>query len=707
MNASRTGPLHQLARLYGVQTAYYDMTHHRRQASAEALLAVLRSMGAPVASLADVPSALRQRRQSLWQQVLEPVALAWDGWLTPLELCLASQNVDVPLTGDLVLENGEKQRIEWGNGLPVTDAAEIEGTQYLVKQVPLHQVLPWGYHRLVLETPSGPAETLIIAAPLRAYSPGESPQLGTWGAFLPLYSLHTQRSWGSGDFSDMESLVSWVAGMGGGAVATLPLLPTFLDEPFEPSPYAPVSRLLWNEFYIDVTRAPELERCRAAQDMLQSSSFQQELDAVRTLPLVDYRRQMWLKRRVLEELARFCFAEDSQVSATLRHFLTTHPAVEDYARFRATRERQRASWQSWPSRLKEGVPSPGDYAEDARQYYAYAQWLAQRQAEAMLETGRQKGAALYLDLPLGVHPGGFDVWREKVVFPPDVTGGAPPDIVFTNGQDWGFPPTHPEMIREQRYRYVIECLRHHLRHTGLLRIDHVMSLHRLFWIPKGMEPGQGAYVRYPAEEVYAILALESHRHNAVILGEDLGTVPPEVRPAMIRHGFHRMYVVQYELASDSPKGLRKLPADATASVNTHDMPPFAAFWKGTDIQDRLELGLVNRMGASAERRTRRVARKVLVSSLQRDGWLPTSSPDSQSALRATLFFLAASDVHALLINLEDLWQETRPQNIPSTPTEFPNWCRKARHPLEVFSTLPQVVEVLGQIDAIRNRRSYS
>src|SRR3990172_6909058 len=231
-----------------------------------------------------------------------------------------------------------------------------------------------------------------------------------------------------------------------------------------------------------------------------------------------------------------------------------HPEVEDYARFRATGERQRAPWPSWSRPLCDGVLTEGDYDERARRYHLYVQWVAREQIRVLSEHSRRAGVNLYLDLPLGVHPHSYDVWREREAFVLGVSGGAPPDVVFTQGQDWGFPPLHPEAIREQGYRYVIAYLRHQLQHTTLLRIDHVMGLHRLFWIPKGLEARDGVCVRYPAEELYAIFCLESHRHRASIVGENLGTVPAYVNSAMARHNLHRMYVLQYELDPGPNKG---------------------------------------------------------------------------------------------------------------------------------------------------------
>jgi len=704
VSPSGTRLLHHLAHLYGVQTVYSDTSHHRRRASVGALLAVLKSLGAPLVTLNDVPSAWRQRRQELWQRPLEPVAVAWAGEPPVTKVRLPAAAADAVLAGHLTLENGEQRPYQWrGADMPVVGTEEIEGTQYVAKQLPLPDGLSWGYHRLTLELTGSCRETLIIVAPHKAYLPLEERDNHIWGVFLPLYALQTQRSWGSGDFSTLEEMTVWCAKIGGRVAATLPLLPTFLgDWAFEPSPYLPVSQRLWNEFYLDITRVPELNKCPSAQARLASLPFQDEIETLRHLAFVDYRRSMALKRQILEKLCQCLFAESSDRLKALMHFAGANPLVEEYARFRATGEKQGAAWRSWPQRPGEGIPKEGDYNEGDRRYHLYVQWLAQQQFQTLSETARSKEIRLYLDLPLGVHPDGFDTWRERAVFAQDVSTGAPPDAVFTKGQNWRFPPLHPEKTREHGYGYFIAYLRHHLRHAGILRIDHVMGLHRLFWIPHGLETSHGVYVRYTAEELYAILALESHRYKTTIVGENLGTVPPVVRPSMARHGINSMYVLHYELASNPPKALRPPPASSLASLNTHDIPPFAAFWQGLDIKQRLDVGILDRVGAQREGRCRQAAKKALVRFLQEKGF-ELNNVDAYSVLKACLAFLSSSQARVVLVNLEDLWLETHPQNIPGTEDEYPNWRRKARYNFEDFCQIPPVVDTLRMIDYLRKQ----
>ncbi|MBC7294540.1 MAG: 4-alpha-glucanotransferase, partial [Thermoleophilia bacterium] len=305
-------------------------------------------------------------------------------------------------------------------------------------------------------------------------------------------------------------------------------------------------------------------------------------------------------------------------------------------------------------------------------------------------------------LPIGVHPGGFDTWRWPELFALDVSIGAPPDSFFSGGQHWDTPPLHPERLREQGYGYLISCLRHHMRHARFLRVDHVMGLHRLYWIPAGSTATEGVYVGYPALELYAVLLLEARRHGTVLIGEDLGTVPPEVRPAMRRHGLLRTWVLQAALESaprKSPDAWAKtIPRDSAASLNTHDMVPFAGFVQGVDVALREATGQL----------APHQARKARIKRHQALNWLATvdlpgegcsGTPESESSssspfpsaapsaapvsgatplspvelLVRALHVLGRSRACLLLLSLADLLLETEPQNLPGTVTERPNW----------------------------------
>lgn len=641
------------------------MRGRSRRASAEALLGVLRALGAPLHKASDAKAAVEERRRHIAERLVEPVALCWQGERGSLKLRLSRERrkPEGRMELRLHLEGGSERR--WV--IP----------QGWLKGIPLPPDLPAGYHRLTVSTGRRPWEVLVICAPRTCYSPPGPEESRDWGLFLPLYALRWGGDRGAGDLSGLGRLVRWASKQEAGVVGTLPLFPTFLDKPFDPSPYAPVSRLLWGEFWVDPAAAPEFAACQRARDLRESFGFIREMAALERAEWVDYRRLMVLKRQVMELLADEVFERLPARRRLLEGFLREHPHVEPYARFRAGADRK------------------------ALRFYLYAQWLAHQQVGRLAREARRAGVRFCLDLPLGVHPSGYDVHSQGGLFARGVSCGAPPDSFFSRGQDWGFPPQHPERMREQGYRYWIEVLRHSMRAAGILRIDHVLGLHRLFWVPRGLPAREGVYVRYPSEEMYGILALESRRGRCAVVGEDLGTVPPAVRPAMARHGVHRTFVLQYELRPDPRRPVAPIPASSVAGVNTHDMSPFAAFLSGEDIARQERLRLIGRRLAADERKRRLQLQTALVEFLSGGRRFVMGLPPAALVLQTLLKILARSPAQTVLVNLEDLWGETRPQNMPGTRREYPNWRRRAVHTLEGMGRVPHLLATLEEIRRLR------
>lgn len=680
MKASRTG-LRELARLYGVETSYQDMDGGQCVADERALALTLRGLGAELRDAGDARGALRARRAELDALPIQPVQVAWDGSLRAVRLRLRDGD-PAPVSVELRLESGAVSTRPY-QARPVSPRSQRGWTA--THAVQITERLPLGYHKLQVETSNQTFETLVIAAPRRAFSP---PTNREWGAFIPLYAVCSERSWGVGDYSDLEQAARWVGGLGGGFVSTLPLLATFLDTPFEPSPYSPASRLFWNELFLDVTAIPGWQPG--------SIGIDSDLAACRSGALVDYQRTAALKRRELERVLRS--AALPELGRGLEQFATARPLALEYARFRAVCDRRREGWSLWPERLRDGTISDSDYAPEDRDYHLFVQWQSDEQL-GRVAAARDDGAAqLYLDMPLGVHPDGFDSWRYRPLFAEDVSAGAPPDPLFTGGQNWGFRPLTPSGLRSTGYGYLIDSFRHHLRHARMLRLDHVMSLYRLFWIPHGVDAKDGVYVRYPEDELFAVLVLESARHRAVVVGEDLGTVPPAVRRAMDRHGVFRMHVLQFEASPDADAPVPPPPAGVVASLNTHDMPTFAGFWRGSEIDDQLDLGLIDEAGRDDAQRRRARLRGKLSRSVGGGGEI-----DPGLARQRLLEQLSASAARYLLVNLEDLWLEERPQNVPGTSDERPNWRRRARRSLTEIMNDAAIARMLRAIGERRHR----
>jgi 4-alpha-glucanotransferase len=575
----KTADLRELARLYSIQITYEDAAGKKRTASPDAIVAALEPR---IPGRMKLEKALLARRYEVGSRVVEPVTVIWGRSKALIEL----RNVD-RADYELTLESGERF-----DGRLTISKPSSTGNRTAV----LHQKIPIGYHTLRINKKH---KTAIFAAPTKALAP----QNKSWGVFAPLYAMHTAATWGVGDLTDMRACQRWVADRGGSFVATLPMNAIYAEE--DPSPYAPVSRLFWNELYLDVRSLPEYRG--------------EPLEPLPANDAIDYLGMVRVRRDLICSLAR-------------RFFESPEPAfgefarqANEYAMFRSRMESTGGSWRDWQE--------DDQFGFDSMRYHLYVQY---RMAQQMRQL-----QALYLDFPLGVHPNGYDAWRFQEQFAAGASVGAPPDLFFTKGQNWGFPPPDPDAIRERHHSYFRDCIRHQLAHASILRIDHVMGLHRLFWIPQGAEAKDGVYVRYPEEELYAILTIESNRANSVIVGEDLGTVPQYVPKMMDKHGVRRMYVVQYELKPEEKQPVGTPPAKSVASINAHGMPTFAGFWEGSDSDDRAAI-------------TRFLKARRL---------LQGSESDTIAILEGLLRFLGSSDAEIVLVSLEDLWLEREPQNI--------------------------------------------
>lgn len=684
--------LERLARRRGVLLHYRDGFQRQRTASVESLIAILGELGAPIKSLDDAPEALRQTDLARWRKLAPPVSISWGGEEIRITLRLPAHQENTVADWTLQLESGESRQGHAELSNTHTSRRVLVGSEsFVAKTLRLPGNLPFGYHRLRLEVGGLTAETVVMAAPRRCWQTQAIDR--SWGAFLPLYALHTEHSWGAGSFTDLGRLFDWVQQLGGRFVGTLPLLASYLDEPFEYSPYVPASRLFWNEFYVNPRATPEWERSPGARKVLAEAEESGEIERLRSAPLIDYRAQAALQRRMMAELSATAFS-DPQRRAELEAFAAARPPLEDYAKFRAAVDKQGKAWTAWPVEMQQGGLGPDDYDSAARDLHVYAQWAADAQLTTLAESAGEPG--LYLDLPLGVHGGSYDVWRNPACYAKGSNGGAPPDSFFTQGQNWGFAPLHPSRIREDGYRHLSHIVAEHLRYAGILRVDHFMWLHRLYWVPQGAAASEGTYVQYPAEELYAVLCIESHRGKGMVVGEDLGTVPAYVRSRMSQRGIDRMYVAQFSFYGDRQKPLHDPPAEVLASVNTHDTPTWATFWSGAEIDDQVSMGLLNEEEASQARSSRAQMRQMLSE-------VYGTEQSAEAVLPIVLEQMARSDARAVLVNLEDLWSEPEPQNMPGTGQERPNWRRRAQFSLERMQQDETVQQLLALVNRSRSR----
>lgn len=701
--------LHRLAQMYGVQRCYTGTDHRRHEADDEVVAAVLAAMGVGLEGIAEAPDVLRASLASSWRKVLEPVVVqrgqrparstvVLDAAVDPADVWVSVRSED----GEFIrrrlsqLHGRLLGRIEGDGSTRTRIEVEVGGPD-----------TPLGYHELTVEGPQIAASALLVCAPLRLPS-----RRASWGLSVPLYALRTPADWGVGSFADLAEVARWVETLGGDLVGTLPLYAALLDEPCgETSPYLPASRLAWNELYVDVESEAELDGAPEARTALASPLLRNQLRRLRHSRLAHPAATVALKRRLLEPMARVLADSDARCSPRRRAFeafVASHPELGAYARFRAQRERHGTC--STPGAASSSDGSTADIArDDVVWYHLYVQWLAESQLAAAAKA--ETGVGLYLDLPVGVHPEGFDVSWEPEAFVAGVSGGAPPDAFFSGGQCWGFPPLHPERIRQQGYRHVIAVLRQAMRHAAALRLDHVMGLHRMYWVPQATDARHGVYVRYPSDELYAVVALEAERSGTVVVGEDLGTVPSAVERAMARDGMLASFVVQFESTIDNP--LPAVPRRTLASLGTHDLAPFAAYWEGLDISERAGRGLVDEQTASVDRRRRARWRDAVLGTLAAPPPggpdLPSSpvgeDPEERGALAGCLEYLAASPADIVMIDLEDLWLERTPQNRPGTGAQERNFQRRAARNLDEVRSDAELTALLRAVDARRQQRS--
>jgi 4-alpha-glucanotransferase len=695
---ARRAQLKTLARLHGVQTSYVDASGRRITPPLSSVEATLACMGADVARPGQ---AIRSRQSELRRRVLGPVVVAWDR-RGRAELRLGKRP---PASVSLAIELEDGETIEASHRteeLKAVDRAGPDGEPETLTHLPLPGSIPAGYHRLTVTVGKMAHAALLISAPKRSYR--QPPEMcdREWGLFCPMYALHSERSLGSGDLTDLRTLARWQAALGARVVGSLPMLAVYLDEPFDPSPYAPVSRMFWNELFVDPKATPEFAGSAEARRRAESKPFVQEADSLSAAALVQYRRQAALRRQLLEPCAERFFERGGQDTQPYRAFLASNPDLPSYARFRAVMERQKVGWAEWSARLREGQIRTNDFDPAHERYHLYAQFCFDRQFSALKTDLSGHDALVYLDLPVGVRRDGYDVWRDPGLFADGAKVGAPADPYFSSGQDWGFPPMLPEASGEQGHESFARSVRAHMRHADFLRLDHVMAFHRLYWIPPTAEATEGLYVTYPHEELYAILCLESHRNRCQLVGENLGTVPPGVNRELEKRGISALYVTEYEVRPDPDEALRPVPATSVASINTHDMAPLARFWDGSDIDDRVGIGVLGRDLAERDRASRAEAIDALATFLgDRENAPVQTLPAARDALHR---FLGDSDAEFVLVNIEDLWLEGHWQNIPGTSDEYPNWRHKLRYSLERIVEDEELARRLKAIDHARRTR---
>ncbi len=713
--------LDRLAQLYGIEPEYSDIWGRSHKVSDETKLALLEAMGLHVEGESHAQARIAEHEDGMYRRLVDPVVVT-----TPhmpairLSLKVPKSRFQVRFEWTLTEEQG---RLHSGAFVPekleLQESRVVDGEHFLSCTLVLDAEPDAGYHHVEIRESDGKdaggtlsGSIRLIVTPKMCYVPsGLEGAARIWGPAIQLYALRSGRNWGVGDFTDLKGLATYCADTGAGVLGLNPLHSLFPGHPEHANPYSPSSRVFLNFLYLDVEAAPDFAECEEARNTVQSPELQARLAALRDTDLVDFAEVSAVKRPILEILyqhfRKHHLKSESQRGQAFRAFQAAGgEALQAYGVFEALQEHFHGNnpsalgWETWPEAYRDprsqAVTQFASSNQDRVEFFQYLQWQADLQLGAVGHVAMKRGlkVGLYEDLAVGANGSGFDAWIYQDVYALGARVGAPPDDFSLKGQDWGVPPMIPVKLVEAAYAPFIAALRSNMRHAGAIRLDHVMQIIRLFWLPPEKGPSEGAYVRYPFRDLLGIVALESHRNRCLVIGEDLGTVPDEVREPLRDMGVLSYRLLYFEKDTD---GSYIKPADypeqAVAAVTTHDLPTLYGYWQGRDLAVRAELDLFpTEQWREAQLIARSEDRIRLLFALKREALLPeginveaVSLPEmSPNLVTAIHLYLARSPAKILMYQLEDLLEQVDQVNLPGTTVEYPNWQRKLPVLLESF-----------------------
>jgi len=739
MGGCMSSLLDQLCELYGVLPEYRDIWGKVHRASDAVRQALLRGMGVAADTEAERTASLHAFMQRAWTCPLAPVQVVREPARPHrIAVTLPASEDEKTYRWCLRRESGAETRGEFTAGaLEESARCPFEGQDYVRRMLALDLAVEPGYHRFFLERTDGgglAGEMPFIVAPATCYEPPAIHADGrVWGLAAQLYGIRSERNWGIGDFGDLRRMIEFCGEAGASTLLLNPLHALFADAPEHASPYSPSSRVHFNALYLDVEGMADFAECEAVRAMVHAPQFQARLRALRAAEQVDYRGVAELKSGVLERLyAHFRtahLAADTDRAQAFRSFQAEHgESLRKQALFEALQAHFRRQdetvwgWPMWPEAYRDQhAPEVAAFC-DANivqvEFFEYLQWQASQQlgmaGTRSWEVGL--GVGIMLDLAIGVAEGGAAIWTRRELYALAASIGAPPDEINRLGQDWGLPPWIPHRLTAAAYAPFIEFLRANMRDAGALRMDHVMGLSRLFWVVRGLPIAEGAYVRYPFEDLLGILALESRRNRCLVVGEDLGTVPDEVRQAMLPMNVMSTRLLYLERLEDGRlKPPQAYPVNAVAAVTTHDLPTLAGFWRGLDIDLRDRLHLF----PDDEVRNQQVVQRAedraqLLVALKGEGVLPPGSdlhqvgfPEMTAELAGAVYaYLAHAPSKLLLLQMEDGFGVHAQPNLPGTvDPAYPCWRLKLPLNLEEWNDnayLQGILQVLRQERPVRH-----
>jgi len=694
--------IERLARARGIGDAYYSYKGELKHFTLTTKAAVLRAMHCRLDDAAGLNEQIRESEAAHPTSVLGDVVVLRNGARAArINTPAIDQNAllrwTVKLEGNGEVRSGEVRAWE----LPERGSFQQNGRWYMLRDLALPEDLPLGYHRLDIDLEfSGRESCPLIVTPDKCFEPaGFSANEKIWGVAVQLYALQSENNWGIGDFSDLAELLRLASVAGAGFIGISPVHALFPSDPTLYSPYSASSRHALNILFIDVASVPEVQGSRHAQALMADPGFRARLAQVRAATHVDYPAVASLKMTVLraafdrfrtEHLARHtaraaaCRAFQRERGEAMR-LHTLFDAIDGYLR---RHHGTGAGWHHWPEEYR----SPGSEAvrrfaqehADEVDFHAYLQWVAAEQLGAVRQLARDLGrdVGIYGDYAVGVNASGSETWSDQSLYCTGAAIGAPPDPLGPNGQEWGIPPQDPRQLRRTAYAPFAALVRASMRNCGALRLDHVMALFRQWWVPRSFKSVDGAYVHYPLEDLLAVVALESHRNQCLVVGEDLGVVPDEIRRALPQFGVYHYKVVLFEQKNGEFVAPANYIRPALAVVTTHDLPTLHGWWSGHDIDLWEKLGAYadasvgERARAERQAERERLMRALRLEKLWPDeagGGVPEYSAEFSRAVHA---YLAKSPTALVTVQIEDMIGMLEPVNVPGTSSEYSNWTRR-------------------------------
>lgn len=700
--------LGELVDRFGISTQFYDWKGRHTQVGEQTVIAILAEFGVD-ASTPERARAVAQRvRDDHWRRIVQPCVVLRAGQEGRVDVHVpAGAPVSLRIVGEDGNDHLPWQVDNWNPDRPIDGRMIGEATFGIPGNLPL------GYHELIVTIGTHDADgsaadggihatatSTIIVTPNRVGLPRRMGASRVWGYAAQLYSVRSHHSWGLGDLTDLADLCTWSASQGAGYLLTNPLHAAEVAGRMEPSPYLPSSRLFVNPIYIRpelIAEYHDLDQYDASLiESLRTTTLDDDPQA-----LLDRDRTWQAKSQALELIHRVDMSASRRMAFTAFR-VARGRRLEDFATWCLLSELHGSDWHDWPAELHDphgaAVARVRREHADRIDFHMWLQWIADQQLSTAQSSGTDAGmpVGLICDLAVGVNGSGADAWMLNGLFAREMNVGAPPDPFNQAGQDWGQPPMRPDVLEQMAYAPLREMVSSALRHAGGVRIDHIMGLFRLWWVPRGLGPRHGAYVRYNHEAMVGVVALEAYRAGALVIGEDLGTVEPWVRDHLASRGILGTSIMWFETGPDGrPKQPQQWREHAMSSVTSHDLPPTSSYLRGDHVELRDRLGLLTE-SVDEERENARRERETWLASLRQQGVLEADEDDPEQVTLAMHTLLTRTPSKVINATLTDAVGDPRTQNLPGTEDEYPNW----RVPLSGPDGEPVYLEDLYSSDRV-------